>query len=109
MGFLRCEGDVRDESGTVMLGLPFFGRRARVPDPGQCVGLLLENGSWRQGFRAVSPPTTAETGEVVIWVATEDEYRSACWSDREAVGMPWPVDRISICEAPAHHLPSRHG
>ncbi len=92
-----------------MLGLSFFGRPARGPDPGQCVGLLLEDGSWRQGFRAISCPLTAESGEVMLWVATEDEYRSACWSNRDAVGVPWPVDRISICDAPAYHLPSRPG
>lgn len=92
-----------------MLGLPFFGRPARVPDPGQSVGLRLRDGSWRQGFRAISCPLTAETGEVVIWVATEDEYRAAWWSNRDAVGVPWPVDSISICDAPAHHLPLRPG
>lgn len=90
-----------------MRRLPLFGGVTRVPDPGQCVGLLLEDGSWRLGFRAISCPLTSETGEVVIWVATEDEYRAAWRSGREAVGVPWPVDRISISDAPAHHLPMR--
>lgn len=80
-----------------------------MPDPGQYVDLRLENGSWRRGFRAIGGPVTADTGEVMIWVATEDEYRSALRSNREAVGMPWPLRRVSICEAPAHHLPLRHG
>ena len=49
----------------------------RIPDPGEHVDLRTENGAWRQGFRALSKPWTADTGEVMIWVATEDEYRAA--------------------------------
>jgi hypothetical protein len=41
------------------------------------VDLRMEDASWRQGFRALSEPSTAETGEVLIWVCTEDEYREA--------------------------------
>src|SRR5215211_9461085 len=55
--------------------LPLRRRPARIPDPGQMVDLQMEDASWRQGFRALSAPSTAETGEVLIWVCTEDEYR----------------------------------
>jgi len=37
----------------------------------------MEDGSWREGFRALSTPSTTETGEVLIWVCPEDEYREA--------------------------------
>lgn len=69
-----------------------------VPDPGQCVRLRLHDDSWRQGFRAISCPLTAESGEVVVWVATEDEYRAAQHAKRGAVGVPWPSDRMLVSE-----------
>ena len=59
----------------------------RPPDPGEMVDLRMEDASWRQGFRALSEPSTAETGEVIIWVCTEDEYREARREGRRAVGM----------------------
>jgi hypothetical protein len=68
----------------------------RVPDPGQHVDLHMEDGSWRRGFRAVSEPSTTEWGEVVVWVATEDEYRAARWKGRSAVGVPWPTERMVV-------------
>jgi hypothetical protein len=75
---------------------PLMRRPALIPDPGQMVDLQMEDASWRQGFRALSEPSTAETGEVLIWVCTEDEYREAHWEDRRAVGMPWPVKRMRV-------------
>ena len=42
-----------------------------VPDPGQQVDLLAENGETLHGFRAVSGPLSYERGGVVVWVATE--------------------------------------
>ena len=66
----------------------------RVPDTGQHIELRMEDGSWRQGFRAVSDPSTTEGGEVVVWVATEDEYRAALGEGRSAVGVPWPTKRM---------------
>lgn len=87
-----------------MLGLPPFRRPPRVPEPGQCVGLRLEDGSWRHGFRAVSRPTADEKGEVMIRVSTEDEYRAARWEDRPPVGMPWPARGVSVSEKPAWNL-----
>jgi peptidoglycan/LPS O-acetylase OafA/YrhL len=72
-------------------------RPPRVPDPGQYVNLHTEDGSWRKGFRALSEPWTAETGEVVTWVATEDEYRAAGREGRSAIGVPWPTERMVVC------------
>lgn len=65
-----------------------------VPDPGQRVRLRAGHGPWREGFRAVSEPHTAEAGEVVVWVATEGEYWDAMREGRRAVGIPWPVRQI---------------
>jgi hypothetical protein len=70
-----------------------------VPDPGQHVDLCTEDGSWRRGFRAISEPSTTEWGEVVVWVATEDEYRAARGEGRSAVGLPWPIERMAVCSS----------
>ena len=51
----------------------------------------MEEGSWRQGFRALSAPSTAEMGEVLIWVCTEE---------RRAVGIRWPVKRMHVSPSP---------
>src|SRR5215218_9152009 len=80
-------------------------RRVRIPDPGQMVDLQMEDGSWRQGFRALSAPSTAETGEVLIWVCTEDEYREALREDRRAVGMPWSAKRMRVSPSPRPRPP----
>ena len=80
--------------------LPLMRRPARIPDPGQMVDLRMEDGSWRQGFRALSEPSTAETGAVLIWVCTEDEYREARREERRAVGMRWPVERMRVSPSP---------
>jgi hypothetical protein len=66
------------------------------PDPGQHIDLRTENGAWRMDFRALPEPWTAETGEVMIWVATEDEYRAAGREGRSAVGVPWPTERLRL-------------
>ena len=80
--------------------LPLRRRPARIPDPGEMVDLRMEDGSWREGFRALSEPSTAETGEVVIWVCTEDEYREAHREERRAVGMSWPAKRMRVSPSP---------
>jgi hypothetical protein len=85
-------------------GLRLRKRIPRIPDPGQHVDLRTENGTWRQGFRALSEPWTADTGEVMIWVATEDEYRAAGREVRSAVGVPWPTERMRLSSP---HLPWR--
>ena len=80
--------------------LPLMRRPARIPDPGQMVDLKMEDGSWREGFRALSEPSTAETGEVLIWVCTEDEYGEARGEERRAVGMRWPVKLMRVSPSP---------
>jgi hypothetical protein len=70
-----------------------------VPGPGQHVDLRTEDGSWRRGFRAISEPSTTEWGEVVVWVATEDEYRAAQGEGRSAIGVPWPIERMVVCSS----------
>jgi hypothetical protein len=67
-----------------------------VPDPGQRVELLTEDGSQRGGFRAVSGPLTASTGEIVALVATEEEYRTAEREGRRAVGILWPIEQLEV-------------
>ena len=76
--------------------LPLLKRTPRIPDPGQHVDLRTEDGSWRKGFRAISEPWTAVMGEVMIWVATEDEYRAARREGRSAVGVPWSTLRMRL-------------
>jgi hypothetical protein len=71
-------------------------RIPRIPVPGQPVDLRTENSAWLQGFRALSEPWTADTGEVMIWVATEDEYRAAGRERRSAVGVPWSTERLRL-------------
>jgi len=89
-------------------GLPLLKRPPRIPDPGQKVDLCLEVGSWQKGFRAVSEPSTADTGEVVIWVCTEEEeYRDARWRERRAVGVPWPTKRMRLSSRQPWRLSSR--
>src|ERR671910_83101 len=81
--------------------LPLLRRPAQVADPGERVDLRMEEGSWRQGFRALfCAPSTAETGEVLIWVCTEDEYLEARWENRRAVGMTWPAKRMHVSPSP---------
>ena len=46
-------------------------RPAQVADPAEMLDLRMGDGSWRQGFRVLSASSTAETGEVIIWVCTE--------------------------------------
>ena len=67
-----------------------------VPDPGQPVELLAENGEILRGFRAVSGPLTYARGGVVVWVATEAEFRDAKREGRPAVSMPWPAAKVAV-------------
>src|SRR4028119_1149082 len=59
-----------------------------VPDPGQQVDLLAENGQTLHGFRAVSVPLSYERGGAVGWVATEAEFRDAQREGRPAGSQP---------------------
>jgi hypothetical protein len=72
------------------------GRPPLVPDPGQRVLLTSEDGSRIEGFRAVSGPLSSETGEIIIRVALEEEYRDAGREGRRAVSMAWPADMVEV-------------
>ncbi len=76
----------------------FSGRKKPllVPDPGQKVELVTEDGATRNGFRAISGPLTSKTGEAVVRVATEEEYREAAFEGRRPVGLTWTVARLEI-------------
>jgi hypothetical protein len=65
-----------------------------VPDSGQRVELVGYDGSVQSSFRAISGSLTIDTGEVIVWMATEEEYRDAEREGRRAVGLPWPAERI---------------
>jgi hypothetical protein len=67
-----------------------------IPDRGQRVRLRTGHRLLGGRFRAVSEPTTAETGEVVIWVAREQEYEASIWEGRPAGGRPWPARQMEV-------------
>ena len=67
-----------------------------VPDPGQRVELLLEDGSHSSGFVAASGPLTSDSGEIVVRVALAEEYRDSKRERRSAVSMAWPVARLEV-------------
>ncbi|MDQ3864045.1 MAG: hypothetical protein M3317_11205 [Actinomycetota bacterium] len=73
-----------------------------VPDPGQRVELLLEDGSHKSGFVAASGPLTSDSGEIVVRVALEEEYRDSKRQRRSTVSMAWPVAKLKVV------LPRRH-
>lgn len=82
-----------------MRGRNFFGKEPpRVPDPGQGVRLLGQDGKWRTGFRAVSGPLSDDFYGVVVWVAEEEEWETATLKHRPPVGMAWPLDRMEPIE-----------
>ncbi len=70
-----------------------------VPDPGQRVELLNENGTRRTGFRAVSGPLTTDKG-VVVRVATEQEYQESRREGRRAVSMGWDIHKVVVPPLP---------
>jgi hypothetical protein len=72
------------------------GRPPLVPDPGQRVLLTSEDGSRIEGFRAVSGPLSSETGEIIIRVAIEEEYKESRREGRRAVSMAWPADMVEV-------------
>jgi hypothetical protein len=72
------------------------GRPPLVPDPGQQVLLLSEDGSRIEGFRAVSAPMSTESGEIIIRVAIEQEYKDSRREGRRAVSMAWPAERVEV-------------
>jgi len=72
------------------------GRPPLVPDPGQQVILLNEDGSTIEGFRAVTGPMSTETGAIIIRVAIEQEFRDSRKEGRRAVSMAWPAERVEV-------------
>ena len=56
--------------------------------------LLLEDGSHSSGFVAASGPLTSDSGEIIVRVALEEEYRASKREQRSAVSMAWPVARL---------------
>ena len=72
-----------------------------VPEPGQRVRLRAGRGPWRGSYRAVSEPFTDQGGVVVLRVAEEEEYRTATREGRHAIGMPWPVQQMSVISSSA--------
>jgi hypothetical protein len=67
-----------------------------IPELRQRVRLRVGRGLWRGNYRAVSEPYTDESGEVVVWVVEESEYREAIREGHRAVSMPWPVRQIEV-------------
>ena len=64
--------------------------------------LLLEDGSHRSGFVAASGLLTSDSGEIVVRVALEEEYRTSKREQRSTVSLTWPVARLEVV------LPRRH-
>jgi hypothetical protein len=90
--------------------LPLLRRPAQVADPGEMVDLRMEEGSWREGFRALFCALDRRDGRVLIWVCTEDEYEEARSEDRRAVGVTWPAKRMRVSPSPhPWRLSSRQG
>ncbi len=79
-----------------------FGRKRPllVPDPGQRVELLAEDGSRLKGFRAVSEPYTTEKGGIAVRVATEEEYEESRREGRRAVSMAWAAEKVIVPPPP---------
>ena len=71
-----------------------------VPDPGQRVELVAEDGRRLTGFRAVSGPLTTDKGVVAVQVATEQEYEESRREGRRAVSMSWDIDKVVVPPPP---------
>jgi hypothetical protein len=71
-----------------------------IPDPGQRVRLRTRHRLLEGDVRAISEPTTADTGEVVIWVTREEEYEASIREGRPAVGRPWPAKQMEVVLSP---------
>jgi len=92
------DNQINGTSGRfIKVGNPVIRRKKKprlVPDPGQRVVLLGADGPPQSRFRAISGPLTTDTGGVIVWVATEDEYQDAKREGRRAVGLPWPAEQM---------------
>ena len=67
-----------------------------MPDPGQQVLLVNEDGSRIEGFRTVTGPISTEMGGIIIRVAIEQEFKDARREGRRAVSMAWPAERVEV-------------
>jgi hypothetical protein len=81
-------------------GSLFRRKPSLIPDPGQRVRLRTGHRLLEGRFRAISEPTTADTGEVVIWVAREKEYEASLREGRPTVGRPWPAKQMEVVLSP---------
>jgi len=72
------------------------GRPPLVPDPGQQVLLLNEDGSIIEGFRAVTGPISTETGAIIIRVAIEQEFKDSRREGRCSFNMTWTTERVEV-------------
>ncbi len=81
-------------------GSLFRRKPSLIPDPGQRVRLRTRHRLLDGNFRAISEPTTADTGEVVIWVTTVEEYEASIREGRPAVGRPWPAKQMEVVLSP---------
>jgi hypothetical protein len=94
---MLCDG----VPGIRLVWMTFGGKRPPlVPDPGQRVELLAEDGTRLTGFRAVSGPLTTDKGGVAVRVATEQEYQEARREGRRAVSMAWDIDKVVVPPLP---------
>ena len=41
-------------------------------------------------------PLTSDSGEIVVWVALEEEYHNSRRERRSAVSMAWPVGQLEV-------------
>lgn len=90
----------KDRLNARNTSLTFFGEPRRAPEPGERVLVRVEDGSWRDGYRAISEPTADEEypGEWVLWIAAEEEWTLARAEGREAAGAPWPAAQLAAVE-----------
>jgi hypothetical protein len=93
----------------VRSGSLFRRKPSLIPDPGQRVRLRTGARLLQGSFRAISEPTTAETGEVVIWVTTEEEHEAAIQEGRPAVGRPWPAKQMEVVLSPLEEASEASG
>ncbi len=88
------------DNSVLPSGSLFRRKPSLIPDPGQRVRLRTRHRLLEGSFRAISEPTTADTGEVVIWVTREEEYEASIREGRPAVGGPWPAKQMEVVLSP---------
>lgn len=71
-------------------------RQPEVPDPGQRVKLRGPDGTWRDGFVAVSGPLSDDRYGVVVKVAEWGEFVASERERRPPVALTWPLEMLEI-------------